>query len=339
MKKLVYLVIIVILLEWVWWRWAARVDNPASVSHEISSALQTEDKALPVVQKAAPEKRDRVKEMREIIKKANQPVVFYGRVVDQDNAPLPGVKVKLSLKRLQETFLGASADKMDYIDLTTGIDGLFILKNQKGSLLGIHSITKDGYKAPHYGHLDYWYQELVKGEKYVPQANSPEVFRMYKIFGAERLRVREFRPTPMGPEVPEDGVSAYYDILKGIKVQEGGDIKITLKRTQIGFDSRPRYDWVATIESLSGGVILSDDELMYRAPESGYKLTTSIILPKGLALKVVYFYLKIESIYARVTTTFRFPASDSKGEIDYLEAYINPTGSRNLEYDSSLEIK
>ena len=75
---------------------------------------------------------------------------------------------------------------------------------------------------------------------------------------------------------------------------------------------------------------------MYRAPESGYetKLTigASANDAKWSTSKSVSFYLKSRGKYARVTADFTTDYDKPKTGFR-VTAYINPSGSRNLEYD------
>jgi len=109
------------------------------------------------------------------------------KVIDQDNAPLPGVKVKVSVKHTRELLPGATRDVFDYLDFVTDAEGMFSVTGRKGSLLGIEEMKKDGYEAPYTGNRAYWYAPPIATMLYTPDKTKPQVFRMGKKIGAERL--------------------------------------------------------------------------------------------------------------------------------------------------------
>jgi len=117
---------------------------------------------------------------------------------------------------------------------------------------------------------------------------------------------------------------------------------VTLIRTPLQIKcGQQKYDWTATIEAVDGGVVASTDEFMYRAPESGYepKLTVAVSAqdPKWSAEGKVAFYLKSHGKYGRVTAEFTTDYDRPKTGFR-IDAYFNPTGSRNLEYDPMQDV-
>jgi hypothetical protein len=135
------------------------------------------------------------------------------------------VKVRLSLKRTEETLPGLSRDVLDYIDEKTDAQGGFSLAGKNGSLLTVQSLTKPGYEAPYVGNRAYWYEEIIAGQQFIPNEAKPEVFRMWKLVGAERLLHKG-----IGTRIPYDGRSVSFDLQAGQEVASGGDIKVTLTR-------------------------------------------------------------------------------------------------------------
>jgi hypothetical protein len=356
MKRKLSLVIVAIavlaLLFWWWWPRDHHVPITEDVRAQKSSTPQdrqtlsgeknsaTVDELTQTPWKGTDQQKSaRIAEVREVIHHANQPVRFFGQVIDQDNVPLSGVKVRLSLKRTEETLPGLSHDALDYVDEETDAQGLFSLTGRNGSLLMVQSLVKTGYKAPYVGNRAYWYEEIVTGQKFTPNEAKPEVFRMWKMVGAERLVQKN-----IGTRIPYDGTSVNFDLQSGAEVKSGGDIRVTLTRTPLQIKrGQQKYDWIATVEAVSGGVIESSDEFMYRAPENGYepKLTVSVSAdaPNWSSEKGVAFYLKSRGgkTYGRVKAEF-FTDSEKPTTIFNVEAYTNPSGSRNLEYDSLQDV-
>lgn len=356
MNRKLYSVILVlaILAVLLWWRWPR--DRHAPITEEVraqKSSTPQDGQTLSGGKNSATvselaqtpwkgtdqQKSAHIAEVREVIQHANQPVRFFGQVIDQNNMPLSGVRVRLSLKRTEETLPGLSRDALDYVDEETDAQGLFSLTGRNGSLLMVQSLVKTGYKAPYVGNRAYWYEEIVAGKKFIPNEVKPEVFRMWKMVGAERLVQKS-----ISTRIPYNGTSVNFDLQRGAEVKSGGDIRVTLTRTPLQINrGQQKYDWIATVEAIDGGVIESGDEFMYRAPENGYepKLMVSVSAddPNWSSEKGVAFYLKSRggTTYSRVKAEF-FTDSEKPTTIFNVESYTNPSGSRNLEYDSLQDV-
>jgi hypothetical protein len=307
------------------------VKTPPAASVAAGATVTPEDLAKTPWTGNDEQKRGRILEMREIVHQANPPISFYGKVIDQDNAPLPGVKVRLSVRHTQELLPGTARDVFDYIEKTTDAQGLFSLTGKKGALLGVEKMEKEGYEAGNVSGRPFWYAPAISSMRFISDEKAPEIFRMWKLQGAEKLLRKG-----IGTGIPYDGSTVVFDLETGREVRSGGDIKVTLLRTPLQIKPQEKYDWTATIEAVDGGVIVSTDELMYRAPESGYepKLTIAASTkdPKWSRSKSVSFYLKSRGKYARVTADFTTDYDKPKTGFR-VTAYINPSGSRNLEYD------
>lgn len=336
----------IVALLLVWWLWPRQLPSVADEQPTIAtsqrahervpatasgSSVTDEDLHRTPLKGPADVVRKRIDDIRAAMNFANQPVRFYGQVIDQNDAPLPGVKVTLSVRRTIEVLPGLLHDNSDQFDVVTDTAGRFQLTDAKGALLGVKTLEKAGYESSAHSQRYFWYYEN-EDKKYRPDANAPEVFRMWKLAGAETLMHKG-----IGTRIPYDGRSVNFDLQAEREVPSGGDIRVTLTRTPLQIKrGQDKYEWTATIEAVNGGVFVSNDEFMYRAPESGYesKLVISVSAqdPKWSADKEVSFYLKSRGGYARVHAKFMTDSEKPSTGFD-IEAFINPTGSRNLEYD------
>lgn len=150
--------------------------------------------------------------VRAAIESSNQPIRFYGKVVDQDGAGLPGVVVGLNVRQAAETVPGISTSNTETFAVVTDGSGGFALSDTRGSLLSVKSLTKEGYVSHPDVKKHYWYQEREE-KKFRPDPNSPEIFRMWKLQGAEHLTHKT-----MGMEIPYDGTPIHFDIFQGRQV-------------------------------------------------------------------------------------------------------------------------
>lgn len=277
---------------------------------------------------------DRVAFERDLMEKANRPIQFFGKVIDQDNNPISDVKVTLEIRVSKELAPNAFQDVFDHPILVTDAEGRFALADARGALLGVQALEKQGYEpSPKAFRKSYWYWR-DPSQVFHPDANRPEIFRMWKKAGAERL-VRK----GIGHAIPYDGTPTSFDLLSGTTVTNGGDLRVTLTRNpqQIQW-GQTHYEWTATIEAVNGGIIESTDEQMYRAPAKGY--TSKFVVhmaaddPQWTDTKDVAAYLKLRDgkYYGRVEIKLMV-GSDRATTPFSVTSFINPGGSQNLEYD------
>ncbi|MBP6506013.1 MAG: carboxypeptidase regulatory-like domain-containing protein [Opitutaceae bacterium] len=332
----------------VWWLWAHRPQS-ATRSPEL---IQQAKSAAPVVSTTSTgvvvtpddvaqtpwtgtdeQKRARIAEVRDIVRGANQPIMFYGQVVDQDGRPLPNVNVRLNITQTQEPLPGVARDLLKYIDLITDANGLFSIGEIRGSLLVMESLNKDGYEAPYLGNRAYWYAPPVATMQYTPKETKPEVFRMWKLQGAGKLITAD----KFYGVVP-DGRTYAIDVINERKTEHGnvGDFKVAIKRpAQIA--QGEKYDWSCAIDGIAGGVIETDDVFMYHAPEIGYQSHYEIGMsandPHWSDRTTRQLYLKSREgkVYARMEVEVLTKYQDKA--VFSVKYYANPNGSRNLEYD------
>ena len=97
------------------------------------------------------------------------------------------------------------------------------------------------------------------------------------------------------------------------------------------------------MEAPGGGVIETNDEQMYSAPTEGYQSKVLMHMaaddPQWTDMKTVNVYLQLNSgkYYGRVQLVFNV-GSDRQTTPFSLLSFINPSGSRNLEYDSLQDV-
>lgn len=283
-------------------------------------------------------KRRMIATVRDSARQANQPIEFYGKVLDQDDNPIAGVKVKIGVRWTQELPLpGTSKDVFNRFELLTDDQGLFVLTNTKGSLLGIDALEKDGYEsAPSATRQSYWYWALTADRKYTPDSHLPEIFRMWRKRGAEHL-LEKSKSVPMSA----NGAAVYFDLRTGEKVSSGGDLRVTITRApqQIGHGQKG-FDWTVMASVEDGGLAPTNAEQPYYAPESGYQPTFELHMPAAApqwAANVTrVFFLKLkDGNYGRITLEF-YPGFYEPGVS--FHSFINPSGGRNLEYSSLQDV-
>ncbi|HWA08545.1 MAG TPA: carboxypeptidase-like regulatory domain-containing protein [Opitutaceae bacterium] len=265
---------------------------------------------------------------------ANRPIQFFGRVIDQHSQPIPGVKVTLLIRRTKALGPLAIGDTFDYPSLTTDADGRFALLNANGALLEMKSLEKPGYEPSEKAlRASYWYWREPK-VAFHPNPEHPEIFRMWEKAGAEWLEDKSQRGY-----FRYDGTPVVIDLHER-PLGNGGDLRVVLVRKPETLPAgKGLFEWTLTIAAVDGGLIESNDEQMYRAPDEGYRPEVIIHVaaddPKWTDHGSFSFYLRLRggTQYGRAEISV-LGGAERQSAVFELTSYINPTGSKNLEYDS-----
>jgi hypothetical protein len=326
-----------------WWHWPRTqsaapphsVTNPSSKS-EVGSPQNTKAPGASTSAQAsavpAAAKPGLKEQLREVMNSANRPISFFGKVIDQDSNPIPDVKVTFEIRYMKEVGPVGIVDTFDYPSAATGPDGRFALTGAKGSVLAVKSLEKPGYEpSEQVTRGTYWYWR--DKDPYRPDADNPKLFHMWKKAGAEKL-VRK----GIGHAIRYDGTPSTFDLLTGSAASQG-DLRVSLVRNpQLIVYGQRDYEWTATIEVPDGGVIASTAEQMYLAPVGGYQNKVIVHMPANdpqwTNLKDVAVYLKLRDgkYYGRAKLEFMV-GSDRETTPFSITSFVNPSGSRNLEYD------
>jgi hypothetical protein len=353
-KRVLVVVLLLIAAFFAWWLWPRLRSNAplsekpgSSTNQEVAPNKETAVGASTVpatsastvaATKPAAAKPSKEEQLRDVMNSANRPISFYGKVIDQDGNPIPDVKVTFKIRYTKEVLGGGIGDTFAEPSVTTGIDGKFALTGAKGALLGFTSFEKAGYEPSETGlRQSYWYWR--DKDPYQPDPDRPEIFHMWKKAGAEKL-VRK----GIGQPLPCDGTPVLFDLLSGTRVASGGDIKVTLERNprQITYGQR-NYEWSVTIEPINGGIIKSTDEQMYLAPVDGYenKITVHMAAdaPRWTDMQDVAAYLKLRGGKYYGRASFELSVGSDRASTPFsITVFVNPTGSRNLEYDPAQDL-
>jgi hypothetical protein len=268
--------------------------------------------------------------VKSALEQKNVPINFYGKIIDQESNGLPGVHI---VAHVRQWHLDATADswgnKFPKFELTTDSDGRFMLENAAGDSLTIESVTKDGYRLSVKTEKTYGYGET--SEPHHPDPNNPIIFKMWKESGIKE-------PLITGSHVFGMDSSKIYtlDLVQGQKIagEANGDLRVSITRPS-EINSKDRYPWSYSIQAVNGGLIESEDEFMYFAPESGYEPTFirqyepadadwNFDIPKQFFIRT-----RNGQVYGRAQVVIHSVYNvHSAIEISYA---INPAGSRNLE--------
>lgn len=252
-------------------------------------------------------------------------IVFYGKVVDQDGKPLPDVEVT---GKTGSKVAFYTEERRDY-QTKTDAEGLFVFDQFKGDGLVI-DLNKPGYKFAS-DHRNFLYSAITGDQKrHEPDAKKPVVFTMFASTGAEPL-VHYYGKFFYGKI---NGAALLIDLTKARDVNQGGDLEIKVVK-----DPLDKNKWSAALRVVDGGLIEEKKDFQITAPASGYEkeVIVEATQQQPTISKTYYVMSQNKKHYSRVVMSINLGAEDQFNVV--LRVWLNPSGSRNLEYDPTKQIK
>jgi hypothetical protein len=267
---------------------------------------------------------------------AYAPINFYGKVVDEGGKPVEGATTSYSVG----SFSFAGSPRLE--GPKTDADGLFSITGKRGPTLSVR-VQHGKYHATETADKSFEYAP----RNYMPGREPPAPPRDRKnpaIFVLKKKGVAEplLHHPKLRTRLPMDGKPVTLDARSGNIVSAGSET-ITFSMKSDG-DKLPLnefypFDWSVTIEVPGGGMVERAGALEFLAPAEGYIPRHAIDMPAtstGSAWKSQverdYFVRFGSGKYGRITLQL----SGEKGRC-LAEIFLNPSGSRNLEFDSAQE--
>ena len=247
------------------------------------------------------------------------PIDFFGKVVDQDNRPVPGASIHFGWNETPED------EGQKTYTTETDAEGIFSLRSRRGASL-IVTVSKDGYYASHGGRLALNY--AFANEKPSSDPLNPVVFYLRKKGRGVALLTSQngIRPD-LAVRIPRDNTPVRVDLL-----QKASGITGQLEIRQMKPPWKEASDWSFGMSIPDGGLVENGDEFQFEAPEDNYQPTVEYHYAKSEINWVTHvskqFY--IEFGQPRKYGWLRIQ-SDLAQETVFLTYAINPSGSRNLE--------
>ena len=251
---------------------------------------------------------------------ARYPIEFYGKVVDENDQPVPDAVAHFLVSDTSEngtTNYKRQSDK----------NGLFYF-SARGPGMSVRVVKKGYYSYQKYGR---GFEYAGPGNDYRPNPQKPEIFRLRKK-GVEEPLIHENTKFEFPINGEEQSISLFKNLMQAGRLDEA-DLVISFRST--GRKSDFTQDWSLKFDVPSGGgIVESDEEFMFLAPAAGYQ--TSLELRDQYEFNVQRkFYVKLPDNkgYARIDM-------DIYGQcgVIRMDYFINPT-SRNLEYDQGWPIQ
>jgi hypothetical protein len=260
------------------------------------------------------------------------PINFYGKVVDQNDEPLAGATVKFVWNDISST--GSS-----YEETTSDANGLFSLIDKKGKGVSV-SASKNGYHVGNAASGSFEYVAFFEWNYHEPNENKPIVFRLIKKIDSEPLIVG----TAFNTLSYEQRIY-YYDLQQGRLSRQSppsDGLRFAITRSQAP-QGQP-FDWTWAVDGVNAMLRPTTDEFPQVAPVDGYLAswnTQETAMAKSFQREgTVRLYVRTnDGRYGVVDLQLSHPNDRKIGPTLRVNSYVNPSGSRNLEYDPSKVVK
>jgi hypothetical protein len=258
------------------------------------------------------------------------PQDLYGRVIDHYGQPVPEAEVDGNLAWIQGVDVG---EKTKTYRTTTDSKGDFQFTGVFGWQLGVVP-HKLGYELE----LRSNYRAMKKPPEGKTSATSRAIFTMWKLKGPEAMV-----HTKIHAYIPCDGTSVVFDLLTGKKANAEGDVMVKLLRNPVNIVRGKPFDWSVALEIANGGMTEIADMYPYEAPATGYESSVTINMPVEMknwdATHTRSYYVKARNgqVYGRITVNIQADFQPPPTLFD-VDIYVNPSSSRNLEFDPSKQI-
>lgn len=257
------------------------------------------------------------------------PIVFYGKVVDENNRPVSGADVKIIVSDTSE-------DGTTHYNLLSAEDGTFVLRDITGRGLSVY-VSKDGYYTLKDVRRNFEYAGEGRGNNYHPIASRHEIFRLKK--RGETAALTQFE---RDVAIPKDGTPTYISLYSGKAVPEHiGHLEVRIWNLADNAARGKKYDWRCEISLPGGGLLETKEEFAFEAPHTGYDGDSVFDMSKDMERGWTRDVSR--SYYVRLRDgnfgLLHFRVIAGKTNFVSLKAFVNPDGERNLEFDRYKAVK
>ena len=253
------------------------------------------------------------------------PIEFYGRVVDENSNAVAGASIQF--RWIETPSEGGERKSSMQSDAT----GLFSLRGKTGRSLTVW-VNKEGYYASHGGQQTFLY--AATDAVFRPDSQNPVLFRLRRRGPGEPLvhvggiGLRTMRDFLLAP----DGKPTEVSLRDGRSVPAGqGDLRVEFQ-AGAALDNFPsRITWQCRVTVPDGGLVQTDEEYPFLAPESGYSGSDewSIGATNWTEQVQKVYYVKLhDGSFGRATVRV---IGTARRAFFRMESSVNPSGSRNLE--------
>lgn len=275
--------------------------------------------------------RDDPAKIRRAIEMGNVAINFWGKIVDQDGAPLPGVTIIYTYAIHHGNDLGVAWMEREERkgEIVSDGSGSFAITGLTGHDLVIESLSKPGYMYRMRHSLTYDFGGNMPERRFQSRQDEPVRFAMVNEGTLERLIHKRGRINVSGTGTPGP-----WNLWEG-EPDPNGELIIMFRREPAVLKWSDRLStWSADLQIVGGELIEALwEEDVHRAPASGYSATVPYPKqPQKEGVGVRSFYLRTANgNYGRIQVEL-YPGDDGPTARCFITSDMNPrSGSRNLE--------
>ena len=256
------------------------------------------------------------------------PIEFYGKVVDENTNPVAGVNINFNWSELPER--GGERTS----DVLSDSEGLFSLQGKRGASLTV-SFGKKGYYSSLRGQRTF---NFTLGPDVIsPDPQNPIIFKLKKKVAQEPLmRLTGAMIGPRQYQLDTKGTPTDISFYTGKRTSQGaGQFRVAYWMDVPQDPKQQQFDWHCQVTVPGGGLQMTTEELPFTAPEQGYQESIEIGSNTNAwsdRLEQNFYVHLADGKYGRVKFSLVCGGNPFFG----VEALINPSGSKNLEYDKYL---
>lgn len=281
-------------------------------------------------------------QMEAILRNADVDISFFGRVLDQNDAPVAGANAEIQVTQFSPNMKELFGQTKS-IFIRTDEEGFFFVEKEKGRCIYIKSISKTGFDEALLidQNRSYQYASRDNQKPYIANKSSPVVFVMRK--QGETAFCLENKYWYCQISAIESGKSKGYDFIRQYRIENmskltSGDEPVVCDLTVKATFNTNNATWAVVLSpgNTNGGIIVSE-QLRHEAPEAGYQPEYFFVPEDRKPVKAKYIYLKSRypAIYMRLEMN-EFNAGKMFCRLNGNTAIINPYGERNLEQATDL---
>lgn len=302
-----------------------------SADRSVSATPSASDAPIVLSNENEMSDRDDPAKVRRAIEAGNVPINFWGRVVDQDDMPLPGVRIayRYSVHHGNDQGVAWIEHETRKGEVVSDNGGSFAITNIKGHDLTIESLSKLGHVYRKKHNLSYNFGGNMPETRFESRPDKPVRFVMTNERIWEELNHKRGYIKLNG-----DGTPGPWNLWDG-EADPSGELVVTFRREPAVLNLPDRLStWSADLHVVGGEIMEAAwGEDVHRAPEAGYSAT--VPYPKedqkeGVGVRS--FYLRTRNgNYGRIQVEL-YPGDNGPTARCFVTSDMNPRpGSRNLE--------
>jgi len=294
---------------------------------KMQTAQNSSPQSLPSPQVKTPRPPLTTNEIRErIMADWQKPIDFYGKVIDENSNPVENASISFQWSGFSDQQFSAATN--------SDADGLFSLRGKTGQSLRV-SINKEGYYNSRKDTTDFEYS--LGPDIYSPEEWNPVVFHLHKKGTPEPLmRLAGAMLGPRQYRLDTKGTPTDISFYTGKRTPQGeGQFRVQYWMATPQDPQQRQFDWRCQVTVPGGGLQATTEEFPFNAPEKVYQESIEIDSDTNswtyMPEETFYVHLA-DSKYGRV----KFSLNCSSNPFFGVETLINPSGSKNLEYEKYL---